>query len=319
MKKIIILILLICSLSACNSQTNSDIYISSVGIDVNENGLVVYFIANMQRDLSRNETSTKEIEYLKIESNNIVDAFKKAKDSYIKKINFSHIKTLLLSKKFLESEFLESFLEYMKIGRDLSFNLYVYATDSNFDDVYKTKNPDGISFQYSYFLSPEEVNYKSFGLKRLHFLDFANNYYNKNRYLHIPYLVIDNSWNNTSTLKLGGYYAFSNKVNVYDLDKYPAIRFLTSQKQLTFYYQNELFSIYDYVVKKDVINGVYSFVIDYSKVIGEKVIAFKYIKEKIIEYLDSYIISEGSLFYIDFYNYTNKKALNALRYEIYFK
>ena len=46
----------------------------------------------------------------------------------------------------------------------------MFATISKIEDLYKFKNPEQISYQYSILSSPDLLPYSDFGIEKLHFL-----------------------------------------------------------------------------------------------------------------------------------------------------
>ena len=114
MKRLIILIILLLSLSGCfKNNINSSVYISSIGFEVKDDKLVAYFLSNPLTDISRkSEENKKEAQYLKVEGNSCYEVFNEAKQSLLIPLNFLHVKTIIFSKDCFETEYIEDFLNY---------------------------------------------------------------------------------------------------------------------------------------------------------------------------------------------------------------
>lgn len=325
MKKILIVlnIFLCYFLFGCNTSVNSSIYISSMGFEVIDGQLVTYFLSNPLADISRNkDEKDNNNQYVKVESKSIFEAFRDAEKSLLSPLNFRHIKTAILSKEFIESKYLEEFLIYLKSVRIISYNFYVFSTISKIEDIYKFSNPEQISYQYSLLSSPDLLDYRSYGVEKVHFLDFANDYYNKNRYLHIPLIVTNKNWLDKITLQVDGYLCLNDNVNLYQTTVYEGMLYLYSHNSILFHDDEDVYRISNYKIEKTYQDNTFNLRIQYDDLIIFGNGSRKEFEEKLVlkikKYLDDYIQNQNGLYLIEFYNYLNKESLNVYNYEIKF-
>ena len=249
MNKLIIFLGLILCLVGCNTSVNSSVYISSIGFEVNEGKLVAYFLSNPLTDISRkSEEDKKEAQYIKVEGESFYEVFNEAKQSLLIPLNFLHIKTVIFSKDCFETPYIEDFLNYLKSVRSISYNFYVFSTISKIEDIYKFKNPEQISYQYSILSSPDLLEYKKFGIEKLHFLDFANDYYNPRRYLHIPLLVVNDLWKDKTTIEVDGFLCYELKPTLYQNSEFKGMLYLYDQNTILFHDDEDVYRVTNYRV-----------------------------------------------------------------------
>lgn len=316
-----IMVFLLFGLSGCNSSINSSVYISSIGFEVKDDKLVTYFLSNPLTDITRSsEDKAKEAQYLKLETTSVYDAFIEAEQSLLFPLNFYHVKTVVFSEECFSSKYVEDFLNFVKSVRFISYNFYVFSTISKIEDIYKFKNPEQISYQYSILSSPDLLNYEEFGIEKLHFLDFANDYYNKNRYLHIPLIVINDSWNENIVIEVDGYLCHDENISLYRNSEYEGMLFLYNRNSILFHDDDDVYRITNYKVKQQKRNNKFVFSIFYEEITIFGGASREKFEEKIIskikKYLDSYISNQNGLYMIEFYNYLNTDSLNVYNYDI---
>ena len=323
MKKIFILVSLLCcfSIVSCNTSVNSSVYISSIGFEIKDDKVVVYFLSNPLTDITRSsEDKQKEAQFLKIEANSIYEAFTNAKQSLLSPLNFLHIKTVIFTEECFNSKYIEDFLVFIKSIRFVSYNFYVFATISKIEDIYKFKNPEQISYQYSILSSPDLLEYSNFGIEKLHFLDFANDYYNRNRYLHVPLIVINDSWNNNLTIEVDGFLCYGLPISLYRNSEYEGMLYLYDQNSILFHDDQNVYRITNYRVNQYERNNRFVFSILYEDITifgdGDREEFEQKLLEKIKKYLDSYTSIQNGLYLIEMYNYLNTKSLDVYNYEV---
>lgn len=324
MKKILILLLLVFNLSGCfKNEINSSVYISSIGFEVEEGKIKCYFLSNPLNNISRNSSGEGESEYIKIEASSVEEGFKNAEKSLLLPPNYRHIKSVIFHKSFFESKFLEQFLKFMRSGLYVTYNYYVFATMDKIEDVLKFKNPDQISYQHSILSSPNLIEFEKYGLEQMHFLDFANDYYEKQRYLHVPLISAKEVWNKNVTLEVSGFLAYENQISSFKIEDYPGMAFLKNQEIIYLYTKDATYRILGYKVHNKDENGKFTIYVSYEDVyiFGEGNIDTleREINKEIKKYLDDYIAKYNGLYLIKEYNYLNKKALNMLFYDINIK
>ena len=204
---ILILILLILPLYGCNQNINSNIYISSIGFEVKDDKLVTYFLSNPLTNISRGagKEEKDKTEYIKVETTSVYDAFIEAEKSLLFPLNYRHIKSVIFHKDVFKTSYINDFLDFMKSVKFVSFNYYVFSTRNKLEELYEFSTPEQISYQYSVLSSPDLLDFHQYGTEKIHFLDFANNYYVDERYLHIPLLSVNKTWKDKTTIEVEGF------------------------------------------------------------------------------------------------------------------
>ena len=323
MRKIyVILAFLICVfLSGCSTSVNSSVYISSIGFELEEGRLVGYFLSNPLTDISRTgDDKKKEAQYLQVDGDSCYEVFNEAKQSLLLPLNFLHIKTVIFSKDCFESKYIEDFLNYIKSIRSISYNFYVFSTISKIEDIYKFKNPEQISYQYSILSSPDLLNYNDFGIEKLHFLDFANNYYNPRRYLHIPLLIVNEIWNDNKTIEVDGFLCYESKPTLYQNSEFIGMLYLYDKNTILFHDEDDVYRITNYRVNNYKRNNRFVFSISYENLTvfgnGNKEKFEKKLMMEIKKYLDSYALNQNGLYLVKFYNYLNTDTLDVYDFDI---
>ena len=327
MKKIYILIFttLLIFLSGCSTNINSSIYISSIGFEIEEDKLVSYFLSNPLTNISREDGSStnQEAEYIKVKTTSVYDAFLQANQSLLSPLNFKHIKTVIFNEECFHTKYIDDFFVFMRSIMYVSFNYYVFATTNNIEEIYKFQNPEQISYQYSILSSPDLLKYNERGTEKIHFLDFANDYFSTGRYLHIPLIVINRSWNEKTTVEIDGFLCVDNPVALYKNSEYNGMLYLYDNDSIMYDHGNSIYRILNYRVNKYEKNNRYMFSISYQDIAvfggGSKDEFEEAIIADIKKFLDSYIINQEGLYLIKMYNYLNKKALDVLNYDIEIK
>lgn len=314
-----VVILLI--LSGCTNNVNSNIYISSIGFEVKEDKLVSYFLSNPLTNISRQNSDDKEndTEYVKVETNSVYDAFIEAEQSLLFPLNYRHVKTVIFHVDVFKTKYVDDFFEFMKSVKFISFNYYVFATSSKLEELYDFQTPEQISYQYSVLSSPDLLNFHQYGSEKEHFLDFANAYYTKERYLHLPLLTVNETWKDKSTIEVDGF--FSVNTNTSFLNKeYKGMLYLYDFDTLTLNTEKAIYTLTNYQVNKYVKDNVYTFKISYDDILiigeGSSRALASLLKKEISAFFDAYIKVEGGLYMIRLYNYLNKKALDVSKYNI---
>lgn len=323
MRKLLIIIslVLIFIVSGCNTNINASVYISSMGFEIKDDKLVAFFLSNPLTDISRSsEDKEKEAQYIKVEVESVYEAFTLAEQSQLSPLNFLHVKTVIFTEECFNSKYILDFLTFIKSVRFISYNFYVFATISKIEDIYKFKNPEQISYQYSILSSPDLLNYSEFGIEKLHFLDFANDYYDKGRYLHVPLIVINDAWEKNITIEVDGFLCYGLPIKLYRNSEYKGMLYLYNKNSLLFYDDNDVYRITNYRVNKYRRKNKFVFSILYEDITvfgdGNKEKFEEKLVTEIKKYLDDYTANQNGLYLIEFYNYLNTTSLDVFSYEI---
>ena len=324
MKKItsFISLFLVIVLSGCfNTNINSSIYISSIGFEASEGKLVTYFLSNPLTNISRSENgSDQKSEFIKVETKSVYEAFLIAEQTLLSPLNYKHIKTVIFREEMFKTGFVDEFFAFMKSVLNVSYNYYVFASKDKIEDIYSFKNPEQISYQYSVLSSPNLLKFHEYGTEKMHFLDFVNDYYEKGRYLHVPLIKVNKSWNENTTIEVNGFISVSKTTFIYENSQYPGMLFLYNSDLVLYETEDTMYRIVNYKVNMKEKKGVLTLVISYDDLyifgIGDE----KLLQDKLILdvkfFLDSYIQNENELYLVSEYNYLNKKALDVLDYDV---
>lgn len=318
MKRIISLFIILCCLTGCKSTLNNSLYISSIGFEYDGN-LTAYFLCNPLNDIIRSEKSELKIEYFTIPVNSVAEGFEKVEEVSPFEVNFMHLQSVIFHKSFIEEGFLESFLQFMKDSRMITYNFYCFTTEKSIGSIFDYESPDTISFQHSLLASPSSVEYKKFGTERLHFLDLANNFYDSNRFVHLPIIDVEEVLNEKKIIKIAGFANLNEKLNFYYLKDFYAMNFLFEQDFVYYVIDNRTYELRNYRFYTDVIDGRFTFLVRFTPIDAsekEKNILKSNIAEELRRFFNTYIEREEGLFFIEEYNYLNKKTLDVLDYEI---
>lgn len=325
MSRILLLVLLLANLGGCfKSEINSSVYISSIGFEIKDEKIACYFLSNPLNNISRNNNeSDNGAQFIKVEAKSIDEGFKEAEKSLLLPLNFRHIKSIVFHKDVLESKYIEEFFQFMRSGVYVTYNYYVFATEDKIEEIIKFKNPEQISYQHSILSSPNLIEFEKYGLEQMHFLDFANDYYETGRYLHIPLISAKKVWNKNSTLEVSGYIACGKEVMTFKNEDYLGMTYLKDQQMIVFYTPNAAYRIIGYKVSFKEISNVFTILSNYEDVYifgdGNKTLLNEELEKEIKKYLDDYITKYDGLYLINEYNYLNKKALDVLSYDLKIK
>ncbi|MFI3251575.1 MAG: hypothetical protein R3Y60_00400 [bacterium] len=310
MKKLLIIFLLF--LTGCDKfSILNTVYISSIGIDYVDGEYYGYFYSPPSKDISKDGDSSSEATVYVIKETELSKLFDSMFDSDPVNINMLHLKTMILSNDFNDVEVL---LDYFRFSTRVSYNFHVFITNDELSEIYKYKSMSNISNLYNFLNSPSLINYEEHGVSKCHFLSFANNFLNVNRYVNVPVVKIEhNSLNETDfQLKIDGY---SNLEFIYLSSEYEGIIYLVNgEKEIS--HNNEIVLLKNYKVE---ISSIDIFVINisYTKVkVSSNLDSSAYIENKINQFLYKIIDNEGSLSIIKQYNYLYDKNLKTTEYKI---
>ena len=321
MRKIILFLTLIISFSlmSCDEKLNTSLYISSIGLEMKEDSLMMYFLCNPLTDITRTDDSELKTDYFKIEANSISEGISKVKETIPFEINFMHLQTVIFHKSFVEAKKLSMFLNFMRDSRIITYNFYCFITEESIEDIYDYESPDTISFQHSLLASPSTVDYFDFGVEGVHFLNLANNFYDTNRYLHLPIISIKKTLNDKSVLTIAGLATIIDKVHLYLIEEYEAMHYLYEHDFIFYEEQGKTYELRNYRFYFDLIDNKFTFIVRFTPILAtekEKNALKASLETELRRFFDAYIENESGLYFIKNYNYLNKKALDAQNYQI---
>lgn len=141
LRKIIILLILIISVTGCSSSyenLNDMAIVSSFLVDKKDDKYKVY-IELYKEEKSENK-SKKVSYYIDGTGNNLRDAITDASSSVSKKLYFNHINSVVFSKQSIDNN-LEYMFNYLEKRIHVNSNYYILISE-NLDDIMKSKDED---------------------------------------------------------------------------------------------------------------------------------------------------------------------------------
>lgn len=311
MRKILIVVLLF--LCGCEKVSIlNTVYISSIGIDFVDGEYIGYFYSPPAKDLGKDTNSDDEATVYKVSDDNLVGLFNHMFNSDPININMFHLKTMILSQNFNDIEVL---LDYFRFSSYVSYNFHVFITNDELSEVYKYKSMSNISNLYNFLNSPSLIDYESHGVSKCHFLNFANNYSNKERFNQVPLVKIEKNSieEDEYQLKIAGY---SNLDFIYESSIYKGIDLLCESDKFVSV-ENNVVLLSNYKIDSKEIDGLFNISISCYKtdVSGELDVEY-YINNEIVFYLSKLISNEGNIFFIKQYNYLFNKTLDEKLYKL---
>lgn len=189
MKKILLILITLTSFIPIITKRNDYIdvtkviYINSICLDINEdnNQYDCYFYVLNNFNLAQAEISSNNVDNLayvaKITAPTLTEAFRKLNQISNIYIHYNHLRTVILTNKFLNNQYLFDFYQFIKDDLNLYPSFYLFATDSKPEDIFNIENFSEISAYHTLLINPDLI--KSY--KLITFMDFAkaitiNNY-----------------------------------------------------------------------------------------------------------------------------------------------
>lgn len=219
MKKyfIFIFIVFICTTnSGCTDKYTIDqtLFVDSIGLDYNQKDdkYIIYYHIASSKTLLTNQMGGSSSETIysigKVEANGIYEGFDKIVKNSIKNVTLTHVQSIILSFNFINLDNLDKLCTMIKTYDYISPNFYVFATQSNLDEIYSLKNPENISPFFSLITGNDFVT----AYDLTYFTELARSMYEK--YIITKLIVIesrDDIWQNndekiTSVAPIGNLY-----------------------------------------------------------------------------------------------------------------
>lgn len=194
------------------------ININSIGFNFNnessEYELYFYVINNFNITNSKIASSNlNNLSYLiKVSNKDFYIAFNNLFNKVNEYISFNHLKTVILSINFLNTENLNLFYDLIKNNTKFYYNFFIFTTTSSLDEIYNIKNFSDVSAYHTILTTPNLLN--SYNL--ITYNIFTNIILNSNYSLLIPNILINKSTINSNSenlysLEINGYSYFNKK------------------------------------------------------------------------------------------------------------
>ncbi len=213
------------------------IHINSIGIDYNSetNEYECYFYIFNNFNLASAKISSSNIDNLayiiKTKDKDFNKAMLNVYQAIKTTINFSHLKTIILSKNFFFGNNLNDLFNFIINNTDFYYNFYFLSTTSDMKEVYNINNFSDVTAYHTILSNPELI--KTY--KLVSFNSYSNFILNKNFTLSIPNLIVleDIFYKQdkpSNILELNGYSYFNNKsyINTITINEESNIKWLVN-------------------------------------------------------------------------------------------
>lgn len=236
MKKILLLILLVCITCGCGRKksVSDTFYVDSLGFDKSNEDYIVYMhIPNPTTLITQEQgAGNVEIKYSVAQSaaSSIYEAITNISKYTSFNINLGLVKSIILGKNFYTKENIIKLYNLLKQTPGIFPTFNVYYTEENIKDIYKLNNPKGTTPYYSLigeYISDSLIPNKNYAR-------FISEVFEENLTVSVPTLKINDSiWNDETSqlvsLTVSGVCALNKKTNdhiIADLQLYPGIIYL---------------------------------------------------------------------------------------------
>ena len=169
MKKILLILITLTSFIPIITKRNDYIdvtkviYINSICLDINEdnNQYDCYFYVLNNFNLAQAEISSNNVDNLayvaKITAPTLTEAFRKLNQISNIYIHYNHLRTVILTNKFLNNQYLFDFYQFIKDDLNLYPSFYLFATDSKPEDIFNIENFSEISAYHTLLINPDLI------------------------------------------------------------------------------------------------------------------------------------------------------------------
>lgn len=275
MKKFLLILLLLISF-LCLPYHNNDyidithmVNVSSVGIDYKNDQYLIYAYVINNYTMSKNDYNTssnsKPATVITSTGKTIEKALFKLYDSVFVKLNFSHIETLVLQKKFITTQNVSKLINYISTNNDFYPKFNIFITDEEITDIY---NIDYFSDTSSYYNILTE--YKS-EIEHHHttFIDLINDFEENNYFVIYPSLKLNKNIirdeKKGNSLYIDGYfYILNGMLNKIDFNDNSLLYLLYSTNDISFNYNGRNYFLNGFSIKKFILNKKL-YILFYSK------------------------------------------------------
>lgn len=262
----IIIFITIGVLSKKNDYTEitENAYVSSMGIDYNidSNSYTVYLYILNNFNLSISDYGLSEANKLgyicKETGISIPDALSKINKQSNIRLQYSHIRSVLLKESFFNKNNVLNFYNHIRLSLDIYPNFSIYTTSDDLMEIYNVKNFSDTSGYYTILVNTDSINKP----KNSTFLNFANDILCSTYTVAYPIIKIcqENFYENNESLTSLDISGYSFITDDYTLSSF-SFENLRGLNHLNRFSKNVLsFEEFDYLVneftfKKKLING----------------------------------------------------------------
>ena len=133
------------------------------------------------------------------------------------------------------------------------------------------------------------------------------------------YSSIKKTLNDKSVLTIAGLATIIDKVHLYLIEEYKAMNYLYEHDFIFYEEQSKTYELRNYRFYFDLIDNKFTFIVRFTPILAtekEKNALKASLETELRRFFDAYIENESGLYFIENYNYLNKKALDAQNYQI---
>ncbi len=187
MKKTIILIIILLSLTGCYDyqELNDTSIIDSIGLDYQDDKYIVSF--EIIKSIKNGDSATISTEIVKAEDEILANAINKAIMSANKKASLKHVKLLLISKAMAQKD-INPLIDYVIRDVNISTNLYTLVCDDP-EIIFNTKVENNTISQV--IIDTITYNVEATSLDNIDII--ASNIINSNVDIALPYITLEDT------------------------------------------------------------------------------------------------------------------------------
>ncbi|MGM0836577.1 MAG: Ger(x)C family spore germination protein [Bacillota bacterium] len=195
--RIIIVLVMLSSLTGCLGirEMQDQTYVTTIGFDVEDEKIAVYFQALTFTNVSKKEGGGGEAKAAPVligkgTGLTIEEAFNNLEQNTAVPMHYGHIHTLIVSEKVMETK-LDTIIDFMGRNSFLRYTTWFYGTNISIQDIMSSESYFGQPPLYSITLNPEQTIEQNSFLPVVTFQDFIADYYEPVGTSFIPALYID--------------------------------------------------------------------------------------------------------------------------------
>jgi spore germination protein KC len=214
-----LILLLCCLLTGClgSKEIQDQAYITSIGFDVEDEQIIVYFQALSFANIAKKEGGEPTAAPILIgrgKGSSIEEAFNHIEQTTAVPLHYGQINTLVISEKAME-KWLNTILDFMGRNSFLRYTTWTYGTNESIQDIFEAESFFGQPPLYSIIHRPITVMKENSFLPVVPFHDFIGDFYEPVGASYIPSIYINKeNWQEDKEKKLAaidGLYVFSEE------------------------------------------------------------------------------------------------------------
>lgn len=260
---IILIIIIIPIITEKNdySEISANAYISSMGIDYDENYIVYLYILNNFNN-TRSEYGSSNPDVLgyicKGQGKTIQEALSSINRNSNIKLQYSHIRSLIIQNNFFSEKHIKNLYKLIKLSKDFYPTFNVFITYDTLDTIYQVNNFSETSAYYTILVNTDTIN-KS---QNTTFLDFINDILVSTYTPAYPVLQTSNDvfFENDkaiTSIDITGYSYLKNDftIQTFTFDEIQSLKHLNRLTNDLITFDDFTYLVYEYEIKKKIKNN----------------------------------------------------------------